>query len=184
MPWLTNPNEFLFLSPLLMPRRPQTTPARREPARRSRTRPTASPATTPETAVLPPAFSLQHLTLEQLGEIRRNTNWRLLFTALGLQRDEHKSRPDDGWARSPFKPDERTASFHMTDAGWFCFSTGRGGGAVELDQHLYPAMNSFDVGRWLLERGISSISGETRSHAIEHLREQSMKHPLLRTSPI
>jgi len=52
----------------------------------------------------------------------------------------------------------------MTDFGWYCFSTSQGGGAVELVQHLYPAMNSFDVGRWLLERGISSISGETRSH--------------------
>ncbi len=52
----------------------------------------------------------------------------------------------------------------MTDSGWYCFSTSQGGGAVELVQHLYPAMNSFDVGRWLLERGISSISGETRSH--------------------
>lgn len=147
-----------------MPRRPLNSSATtREPARRSRTR-SASAISAPPVAPTPEvSYALPHLTPAELDEIRRTTNWRLLFAALGLQRDEHKSKPDDWWARSPFKPEERTASFHINDAGWFCFSTGHGGGVIELVQRLYPAMGPFDIGRWLLERGIATVSTVTRA---------------------
>ena len=90
-----------------------------------------------------------------LSEIRAHTDWRGLFTALGIARDERRSRVDDWWGRSPLSED-RTASFHMSDKGWYCFSTGQGGGVIELVQAVHH-LNCYEAGRWLLENGLSWV---------------------------
>lgn len=105
---------------------------------------------------------MPRLTSEQLTTIRQHTDWRQLFTALQIEKDSKKSRDHDWWGKSPFKPDERTASFHMNDRGWYCHSTGQGGGPIELVQRVHPEMNCYDAGRWLVEHGISRIVEDVR----------------------
>ena len=88
-----------------------------------------------------------------VSEIRRNADWRRVFDALGLVRDERRSKVDDWWASSPFAED-RQASFHVTDKGWYCFSSGQGGGALELVQAL-QGLDWYVAARWLLDTGLS-----------------------------
>lgn len=102
------------------------------------------------------------LVAENLTQIRQNTNWRQLFAALRISKDPKKSKDHDWWAKSPFRPDERTASFHMNARGWYCHATGQGGGPIELVQRLHPGMHCFDAGRWLLEHGVSRIVADVR----------------------
>lgn len=105
-----------------------------------------------------------HLDNDDLREIRGNVDWRELFQALEIRRDERKSRTDDWWGHSPFSPDERTPSFHMNDSGWYCHSTGQGGGPVELVQRL-QGCNCYEAGRWLVEHGVSHLQALTRRMA-------------------
>ena len=102
-----------------------------------------------------------HLTSDHLTEVRQNTDWRELFDALQIEKDTKKSRDNDWWGKSPFKPGERTASFHMNDRGWYCHSTGQGGGVIELVQRL-RSLNCYEAGRWLLEHGVSRVVAEVR----------------------
>lgn len=97
-----------------------------------------------------------------LAEIKRNLDWRLAFAALGLQRDPQRSSDADWWAKSPFKPDERTASFHMNadpqgGARWYCHATHQGGGIIDLVQKLQNSRTVFEAGRWLLEQHCSHL---------------------------
>ena len=101
------------------------------------------------------------LTATDLTSIRQHTNWRRLFNALQIEKDQRKSRDDDWWGKSPFKPDERTASFHINDRGWYCHATGQGGGALELVQRLH-GVNCYEAGRWLIEQGISEVVADVR----------------------
>lgn len=92
-----------------------------------------------------------------LNEIRQTADWQRAFLSLGLTRDERQSKPDDWWAKSPFNPDEKTASFHMNvdprgGGRWYCHSTGQGGGLLDLVQALHGG-NIFEAGRWLVEEG-------------------------------
>lgn len=96
-----------------------------------------------------------------LKEIRDNADWRKLFSELGLVRDEHRSKINDWWARSPLS-DEKTASFHINDDGWYCHSTAQGGGPVELVQKVIErqtgkAINCYEAGRWMLEHNVSLV---------------------------
>jgi len=102
-----------------------------------------------------------HLDNEQLKEVRNGVDWRQLFELLGIQKDEKRSTPDDWWGFSPFHPDERTASFHINDSGWYCHSTAQGGGPIELVQSL-ESCSCFDAARWLLDQGVSSLRSRSR----------------------
>jgi hypothetical protein len=102
-----------------------------------------------------------YITSEVLRTIRDNTNWKLLFQFLDLEKDEKKSKPDDWWAKSPFK-DEKTASFHINDKGFFCFATQESGGVIELVQKIFlyrhgKQINCYEAGIWLSENGLSSL---------------------------
>lgn len=110
--------------------------------------------------------SSPRLIAEHLTEIRQNTDWRQLFEALQLTKDPKKSKDHDWWAKSPFLPDERTASFHMNARGWYCHATGQGGGPIELVQRLHPGMHCFDAGRWLLDHGVSRIVADAREDLV------------------
>ena len=76
------------------------------------------------------------------------------FEALGLQRTKGGNE-DDWWAHSPFSED-KTASFHISDKGWYCHSTKQGGGVIELVQAI-RGINCYEAGRWLLENGLCHI---------------------------
>ena len=98
---------------------------------------------------------------ETLREIRNHTDWKSLFHALGLEQDK-KSTADDWWSLSPFAP-ENHASFHINDRGWYCHSTGKGGGVIELVQHVVgqqpgQLMNCYQAGQWLVENGLSTTT--------------------------
>lgn len=102
------------------------------------------------------------LTAEDLREVREHTDWRTLFAALGLTRDPKRSREHDWWALSPLTQ-EKTPSFHINDQGWYCHSTGQGGGAIELVQQVIgtrtgQALTCYEAGRWLLENRLSFLS--------------------------
>jgi hypothetical protein len=101
--------------------------------------------------------SAPRLSPLNLTSLRQNTHWRELFSALQIQKDPKKSKDSDWWAKSPFRPQENTASFHMNARGWYCHATGQGGGPIELLQRLYPGMSCYDAGRWLLAHGVSRI---------------------------
>lgn len=102
-----------------------------------------------------------------LQKIRKAYDWRKLFLALDLVRDEQRSKPDDWWTWSPFAT-EKTASFHMNSNGWYCHSTAQGGGPIELVQKLLEyrtgqPLNCYEAGRWLLEHKVSEIEKEDTS---------------------
>ncbi len=100
------------------------------------------------------------INADQLREIRENTDWRRLFQALRLQKDPKQGNDNDWWASSPLAEDG-TASFHINDKGWFCFSTHQGGGVVELVQAAEAArgnrLNCYEAGRWLLDAGCAHL---------------------------
>ena len=124
-----------------------------------------------------PAF----IDREMLREIRRNTDWRDVFHALGLEKDPWKSKEDDFWALSPLGG-EQTASFHINEKGWYCHSTAQGGGNIELIQKVMQcrtgiAMNCYKAGRWVLEQGLSPLpspaaSAPSRSLPARRARER------------
>jgi hypothetical protein len=106
------------------------------------------------------------LDAEALTEVRRNTDWAALLAALGIAVDPRRSKADDIWAHSPFTEDRR-ASFHVTPKGWYCFSIGEGGGALELVQRL-RSTDCYGAARWLLENGLSRYAGEIPAAGLHH----------------
>ena len=103
----------------------------------------------------------RRITAEHLTSIRQNTDWRRLFEVLRVDKDTKKSRENDWWGKSPFKPDERTASFHINDRGWYCHATSQGGGALELVQRLH-GVHCYEAGRWLVDQGVSEVVADVR----------------------
>lgn len=106
----------------------------------------------------------KHLSAADLKEVRDNTDWRDLFWAFGIRKDDRRSREDNWWGFSPFNADERTPSFHVNDNGWYCHSTGQGGGPIELVQRL-QGCNCYEAGKWLLAHGVSHLQRNTRDRA-------------------
>lgn len=99
---------------------------------------------------------------DQLTQVRHNTDWRDLFDALQIAKDSKKSKDHEWWGKSPFCPDEATASFRMNARGWYCHATGQGGGPIELVQGVHAGMNCYQAGRWLLDRGLSRVVADAR----------------------
>ena len=100
-----------------------------------------------------PDMAKRFLDTGALETLRATADWRAICQALGLERDEKRSRPDDWWMRSPFSED-KTASFHIkpADGVWYCFSTRQGGGVIELIQRL-EGLNCFEAGEWMFRKG-------------------------------
>ena len=122
-----------------------------------------------------------HLSPGHLSKIRKTVNIDHLFAALKIREDDGTRRKHGGrWAYSPFRPDERTASFHMqADGRWYCHATSQGGGTVELVQRLH-GLDCYKAGRWLLEHGVGTIVAgvrremeivESRGEQIEEAKE-------------
>lgn len=121
---------------------------------------------------------------EMLSCIRTHADWRRLFEVLGLSRDSKRGNENDWWSLSPLG-DEKTPSFHINENGWFCHSTHKGGGVIELVQAAMrhrtgTSLNCYEAGRWLLEHDISyldssanpsskarSASGEEKNKSID-----------------
>ena len=109
---------------------------------------------------------LHKIGKQQLREIRQNTDWRTLFLRLQLTKDETRSRTNDWWASSPFSED-KTASFHLNDDGWYCHATQQGGGPLELVQEVLSVrtgqrVNIFQAGAWIVDSGASHFAGDGR----------------------
>ena len=127
--------------------------------------------------------STPHLTTEDLTTVRQTAEWRQLFAALQIEKDTKKSREDDWWGKSPFKPDERTASFHINDRGWYCHSTSQGGGVLELVQRLH-GVNCYEAARWLMEHGISRVVRDVRTDLRAAVTSQDAKEDIRENQPI
>lgn len=95
------------------------------------------------------------LGTDALETLRRTADWQVLLDQLGLAIDERRSKADDWWMSSPFSEDT-TPSFHIKPGKgvWYCFSTRRGGGVIELVQHLH-GLNCFQAGDWLIDHGVT-----------------------------
>lgn len=75
----------------------------------------------------------------------RQIDLRTLAEHLGGQ-FSHQSKPDELWLYSPFRPDERTASFKINSHKnlWYDFATGTGGSTLDLwlDYHSQDRKSS------------------------------------------
>ena len=113
----------------------------------------------------------------QLREIRDNCDWRNVWQFLGVQKDETRSKVNDWWGKSPLVK-ENTASFHFNDQGWYCFSSQKGGGVIELVQAISStkgeALNCYQAGEWLVANGLSHFSHAGR-------RQGELKTPVAKT---
>lgn len=115
----------------------------------------------------------RQLTNDELIQISRNADWQSGFVELGIKKDETKSKINDWWGWSPFNPNEKTASFHLNEKGYYCFSTQKGGNFVELVKNVLEFPTFTEAGYWCLEHNISSlkesIKSKDRSNLILHL---------------
>ncbi|MBC2716047.1 MAG: toprim domain-containing protein [Desulfobacteraceae bacterium] len=95
---------------------------------------------------------------KKLREIRDHVDPWKLWAELQIQKDEPRSKQNDWWGISPLNPHEKTASFHMREDGsWYCFSTEKGGGPLELIQEIIQA-DIYKAGKWALDHGVSVLS--------------------------
>jgi hypothetical protein len=140
--------------------------------------------------ITPLSMKTPFLDNNDLSQIRRTADWRKLFQALQLERDEKKSKTDDWWAQSPLTA-ENSASFHINDKGWFCFSSHEGGGIIELVQKVFQAragqvLNCFEAGQWLLDQGISSLPSSACSNSpkLPESSEKKKKTERIENPPI
>lgn len=98
---------------------------------------------------------------EDLREIRNNADWKRIWEAFQIAKDEKRSKENEWWGLSPFTT-ENTASFHMSESGFHCFSSGESGGKIELTQKLLgqqlgKIVNCYEAGKWLIENGLSGL---------------------------
>ena len=107
-------------------------------------------------------------TLPQKGELQQiwqNADWNKVIDVFDLEIDNKRRRhSEEIWIKSPFT-NEENASLHLnTKENIFKdFSSGRGAGegilnfCQELLRQRGRDMNCYEVGRWMLETGISTI---------------------------
>lgn len=125
---------------------------------------------------------------DTLTEIRQNADWRRVFDALGLVRAQRRGSVDDWWASSPFATDA-DPSFHMNARGWYCFSSGQGGGVLELVQEV-KGLDCYAAGQWLLDSGLSHRGGQAGATPLprpaggEEQGERPAKEPKTPNKPI
>lgn len=111
---------------------------------------------------------------EDLREIRNNADWKRIWEAFGIKKDEQRSKEGEWWGLSPFTA-EKTASFHMSDYGFHCFSSGESGGKIELTQKLLKerlgkVINCYEAGKWLIDNGLSycnSSGGKSQNQQLK-----------------
>ena len=108
---------------------------------------------------------------EDLSAIRKNCNWRQLVNDLGVRADIRRCTDQSFWGFSPFTPNEKSASFHMTEPGiWYDWSADAvspphtdvpGGGVIELVQAVHAArghvMKLNEAAAFLLDGGYAHL---------------------------
>ena len=122
---------------------------------------------------------------DELTAIRKRCDWRRLLADLGIRADIKRCTETEFWGFSPFRPEERTASFHMTEPGiWYDWAThttvaGRckpGGGVIELVQAVHAtqgqALKLNEAAGWLIDQGYCDgaveVSPPPLAHAIDN----------------
>ena len=92
-----------------------------------------------------------------IKQIKNELNLESLLEKIGCEFDAKKSGLDDKWFKSPFRPDEMDASFHIKPSGgiWFDLGSGEGGDLIEFARlytsckSLNPSGSVKDVLSWL-----------------------------------
>lgn len=104
------------------------------------------------------------LSQEELRMVWQNANWHKVIEVFGLQMDtDRRARPEEIWIKSPFT-DEKTASLHLNlpQNVYKDFSGQTGGGILnfcqELLKHRGQSMNCYEVGAFMIEKGISALA--------------------------
>jgi len=107
----------------------------------------------------------------KLRTIRDSTDWQKLFLALGLVADPKKSKPNEWWCLSPFT-DEKTASFHISEKGWYCWSSKKGGGPLEAIQKILAVrgtrLNIYQCGAWAIHNKVSYLGEAPKNEDISN----------------
>ena len=117
------------------------------------------------------------ITPDKLTDIRGTVNVLALIEALGLRVAKEKKPSGEIWLHSPFSPD-KTASMHIQlDGRWKDFSSGKGGGAIELYQQV-RGCDCYTAGREMLELGLCNASIETPNPPVTHKSRIEAKEPL------
>ena len=128
---------------------------------------------------------------DQLTAIRETCDWRKLLDDLGVRADVKRCTATEFWGYSPFKPDEKTASFHVKAPGlWYCWSThatapGRnkpGGGVIELVQAVHATrghvMKLNEAASWLIDGGYAHVAGYTQGASANSAEEKKKNAPI------
>ncbi len=116
------------------------------------------------------------ITPKKLSAIRSTVNVMALIEALGLRVAKDKNGGEI-WVHSPFSPD-KTASMHIQpDGRWKDFSSGKGGGSIELYQQV-RGCDCYTAGREMLELGLCNASTETPRPQRTHEPRIEAKEPL------
>jgi len=125
-----------------------------------------------------------YLAPAHLNHIRTTINWQAMFEGLELERDNKKSKPNDWWALSPFNI-EKTPSFHMGPGGiWYDFSSGQGGGPIELIQRL-NGCNCYEAANFILDRGWAKSALLIRDQQEEtRAKVERVQKPMPKNDPI
>ena len=115
-----------------------------------------------------------HISREQLPEIWKSADWRRIIEAFRLKVDAKRScQQDEIWIKSPFTGEEKASlHVHLRENVFKDFSSGKGGGVMQFCQEMFriegQEKNIYEVARWMLSHGISSLRSTDHARAAGH----------------
>lgn len=106
-------------------------------------------------------------SLMNIEQIKRRLDLGTLIEKIGCEFDAKKSSIDDKWFKSPFRPNEKDASFHLKPSGgiWYDLGSGEGGDLIEFARlytsykGLNPSGSVKDALPWL--KGYVNVAKDT-----------------------
>jgi transposase/5S rRNA maturation endonuclease (ribonuclease M5) len=131
----------------------------------------AAEGTQPAESVSAPIISSGSPTIcrEHLPQIWQQASWLRVIEVFDLTVDMQRRRRDDEiWLMSPFNPEQK-ASMHVSLSQniFKDFSSGKGGGIVHFCREMLRRqgreMTMFEVARWMVDEGISTIDHQLQS---------------------
>jgi 5S rRNA maturation endonuclease (ribonuclease M5) len=123
----------------------------------------AAPAAESAPKIVP--AGAQRISREQLQQVWQRASWLRVIERFDLAVEKQRRRRDDEiWLKSPFTH-EQNASMHvsLSENIFKDFSRGRGGGIIQFCREMLRRqgreMGMFEVARWMVDEGISSLDG-------------------------
>jgi DNA primase len=131
----------------------------------------AAESSPPEQPVSPHILSngSASISREHLPRIWQQASWQRVIEVFDLTVDNRRRRRDDElWLISPFNPEQK-ASMHvsLSENIFKDFSSGKGGGIMQFCREMLRRkgreMTMFEVARWMVDEGISTIEPRLQS---------------------